>query len=223
MDRKLWTVYYVENMIKTNDIRLLLLFFFKIYDIVFFDMILTQVEFKRLKKRDPEIFKKVYLEYKDNIYNFLMIKTCGDLDAAEDLISEIFQSALLSIPKLRSSKKIFSWLMQIARRRYCDFLRKKYRDQKYNEIIREQKKLDTVDKDLSDEIIKKEKVLLVKMAMENMNEEYKEMLELKYIHGKSLKEIEQKMNKKFLAVQSMLFRARKALKKEIERLSGIMD
>ncbi|MCG8570342.1 MAG: RNA polymerase sigma factor [Spirochaetes bacterium] len=171
-------------------------------------------DLKKIKKRDPIIFQKIYEEYGKKIYNYLLIKTNGDQDAAEELSAETFYSVLKSAPKLKKIKGLQAWIFQIASRRFNDHLRKKYKEKI---IIEKSNGQQTLSNDHLDDLMLKEKILMLNMALENLNDQYKKVIKLKYIEHKSQKEIAQIINKSVVAVESLLFKARKKLKTELKK------
>ena len=62
---------------------------------------------------------------------------------------------------------------------------------------------------------KKELVNDMKMALEDLNKNYKEILVLKYFEDMSVKQIAEMKNKSFSSVESQLYKARMALKKKM--------
>ena len=178
-------------------------------------MVWTNDDLYKLKNRDRGTFERMYNAYKDKIYTFLIIKTNGNKELTEDLASETFHSAILSASKLRNTKNIFAWLIQIANRRFYDSLRSKYREDNYLSNYHEN---NTYSKDIAASIDNKEKILLINTSMDNLKQEYSSILKMKYIEDKSQKEIAKTIKKSIKATESMLIRAKKALKKEIEKL-----
>ncbi len=69
-------------------------------------VLLDKKDLKKLQNRDTHIFEKLYLEYKDKVYNFLLIKTKRNYELTEELFSNTFHSALVSAPNIKSSKNI---------------------------------------------------------------------------------------------------------------------
>ncbi|MCK4796183.1 MAG: sigma-70 family RNA polymerase sigma factor, partial [Spirochaetes bacterium] len=145
-------------------------------------MIWTDEDILRIRNRDPNTFEKIYTYYKDKVYNYLIIKTNNNHDITEDIFSETFHSALMSAPKLKNTKNILGWLLQIANRRFNDHLRVKYREQKYINIVQKE---DCVVKDTVEKLHDKEKFLLLDTAINNLKQEYSQILKMKYIEKKS--------------------------------------
>jgi RNA polymerase sigma-70 factor (ECF subfamily) len=63
-----------------------------------------------------------------------------------------------------------------------------------------------------------EKLLMIKAAMDKLKPAYKEILNLKYTEKKSQKEIADILKKSRSSVESLIFRAKEALKKELKAL-----
>lgn len=179
-------------------------------------MIFTRQDFEKLRQRDSEIFTRLFNEYNEKIYNFLIIKTNGDHIKSQELLSDTFYCALEAAPNLKNAKNILGWLMQIANCRFHDYLRDLYKEK--NKLDNLKYKHEMAQSENND-IIHKEKVLLAQSAMENLKPIYKELIHLKYIEKKSLKEISARIQKSELAVTSLLYRARESLKKEISKLA----
>ena len=74
----------------------------------------------------------------------------------------------------------------------------------------------------NDNIEDNEKVIMLDLAMNNIKPRYKKILELKYIEKKSQKDIAKLLNKSRSSVESLIYRAREELKKELKRLNSGM-
>lgn len=179
-------------------------------------VILSEKEFLLFKERNTEVFEKVYRNLKDTVYNFLIIKTNGDYTSTEEIFSDTFHSALVSAPNLKSTKNIQSWILQIASRRFIDHLRKKYRDKKYQDIIQQNQRIPS---DMTEILHNKEKILLMNMALQNIKDAYSNVLRKKYIEDKSIKQIARETGKSGKAIESLLTRAKNAIKKEMDSIS----
>jgi len=185
---------------------------------MFFILILSDDDLILIHRRDPVVFQKIFKEYNQQILNFLVVKANGDIDLAEEIFSDTFHSAIVSAPMLKDINKILSWLIRIANRRFIDFLRKKYREKKYttgNDDYHE-----VADNyDLTEKIVESEKVVMMNLAIENLTPKYKKLIQYKYKENKSTDEISKILGKSEKSVESLLYRARDHLKKELEKSS----
>jgi RNA polymerase sigma-70 factor (ECF subfamily) len=171
-----------------------------------------KINLKKINQRDSAELEKLYHMYKRKIYNYLLIKTNGNIDTANEILCETFCSVLESAPKLKNTKNINSWLMQIACRRLNDYLRKNYRNKKYYKYFYPE----TYDENnIIEELETKKQILLVNNAIENIKPDYKKILKLKYIEKKSLKEISKLQKKSISSITSTITRARKEIKKQL--------
>ena len=66
---------------------------------------------------------------------------------------------------------------------------------------------------------RKQRILLLKLAYESLNPYYREIYTMRYIKDKRIKEIAAHFKKSFKAIDSILVRIRKAIKKEMMRLA----
>lgn len=66
----------------------------------------------------------LYETYRSDVYRYLLGLT-RDPDLAEDILSDTFCAALMSLEGLRDDKSVKSWLLTIARNKWLDHLRKR--------------------------------------------------------------------------------------------------
>lgn len=78
--------------------------------------------------------EKLYLEYKQDIYNYLLSITHNPT-LSEDLLSETFVKAIYSIGNFRGNSSIKTWLFSIARHLWMQNLRKDKPTIEYNELL----------------------------------------------------------------------------------------
>lgn len=174
---------------------------------------------EQLKLRNPLAFTRLYREHKDKVFTFLLIKTKGNSQIAEEVLCDTFHSAIKSAPGLRNTVNINGWLLKIASRRLSDYLRKMYRDKSiYNDYDDNLLLYETCVLNPTDCIQTNQERLFIKEAFNNLNERYKAVIRLKYIESKSVKEITCILNKKYTAIDSLLARARNALRIEFKKI-----
>lgn len=66
----------------------------------------------------------LYTRYRREVFAYLLSLT-RDAALAEDLLSETFLGALISLPAFRGGSDIKTWLFSIARNRWLQYLRRK--------------------------------------------------------------------------------------------------
>lgn len=181
-------------------------------------MKLNKEDFKKLKNGDSTIFEKLYYEYKDMIYNYLMILS-NDRGIANEVFSNTMYSAFRSINNLKNDKNIYQWFLRIAKNRYYDYLREVYRDKKIKNKLKENINEDLIENDYTNGIEKETKIKLLNLALKNIKPEYSNIIKYKYFNGLSHDEIAKKTNKSKDASESLLQRAIIAIRKEFKELS----
>ncbi len=181
-------------------------------------MKLSKDDFKNLKNGDSTIFERLYNEYKDTIYNYLMILS-NDRGIANDVFSNTMYSAFRSIKNLKNDKNIYQWFLRIAKNRYFDYLREIYKNKKIKDKIKENINENFIENDYANGVEKETKMKLLNLALKNIKPEYSEIIKYKYFNGLSHDEIANKTNKSKDASESLLLRAINAIRKEFKELS----
>lgn len=178
-------------------------------------MALTDSEFKKLKAGDARAFGRFYDEYKGRVQTYLYYKLKCNEEIAQDIMSETFKSAFLSVRSLKNREGLRSWLYTIALRRYHDYFRKQYREERHKQVH-----ADAGDRvvDVEYDLIEKEKIFILNIALENIRDDFRRVLLLQFYEQKSRKEIADMLNVPESTVAGMLRRARKALQKEFNHL-----
>jgi RNA polymerase sigma-70 factor, ECF subfamily len=178
-------------------------------------MYLPENDLKKAKNEKTPDIEELYNSYKERIYAYLKVITKGNQEMVEDIFSETFLAAFKSVSKLKSNDYALPWLLRIAKNKFIDQLRKKYREKKYYDEIKYKISSDNNE----NEFFENERSFLVNLAMDKIKNKYNDILRMKYIDGKSQEEIAAVLGKKSKAVESLLTRARVSFKKEIDRLN----
>lgn len=78
--------------------------------------------------------EKIYLDYKRDIYNYLLSLTHNPT-LSEDLLSETFVKAIYSISSFKGDSSIKTWLLGIARHLWLQSLRKNKPNVEYSDLL----------------------------------------------------------------------------------------
>ncbi|MGY0372289.1 RNA polymerase sigma factor [Clostridium sp. JNZ J1-5] len=154
-------------------------------------------------------FEIIYKKYSAELYIYVL-SLCKNHHLSQDLVSETFFKALLSI--VDSPGHIKYWLFRVCKNLYLDHLRKN----KYLQDIEiDLDKLFVEDSTL-DKIILNEQRRSVYYEILKLQPSYKEIITLYYYCNFSLKEIAAIIGISQGAARTLLFRARKKLKVVLE-------
>jgi RNA polymerase sigma factor (sigma-70 family) len=132
-------------------------------------------------------------------------------DAADDIVQNVWLRVLRGIHKLRDGSKLRAWLFGIARRTLMDRLRERY-------AAPDMSAIDDIDlpaldatEDMETDLATVERELARLPVLE------REVLTLFYLRELSLDEVADVLGVPIGTVKSRLFRARRILRREVER------
>lgn len=158
---------------------------------------------------DAEAFGLVYDRYVDQIYRYLYYRV-GSHALAEDLTSETFLRALRRIDSFTyTGKDIGAWFTTIARNLVTDHV-------KSSRFKLEVSTADMLDADRGDDgietqVIERLRDAALLDAVRRLKPEQQECIVLRFLHGFSVAETAQAMNKNEGAIKALQYRAVRAL------------
>lgn len=179
---------------------------------------LSEVELiKRIIDKDEKALLFVYKKYSRYIYNYIY-KQLQNEEKAEELTQDVFMDFIESLPKFRYHSSIKTFLFSITRHKTIDVIKRK----KIKNILFSRLPQHIVETLLivllEDDIEKREIQTKIKKVFSILPRKYELILRLKYIEGEDVQTIASKLSLNFKATESLLFRARKAFKKEFKSL-----
>lgn len=130
--------------------------------------------------------RKVYEEYFYTVYGFLMGLSGGDDDLAEELTQETFYRAIKNSGKFRGECKMSTWLCQIAKYTYYQYLDKKKR---HGEVPLEDMTDTGIGEQLEQSFIENEEKLIVYKKIQELQSPMKDVFLLRLTGDLSFKEI----------------------------------
>ena len=161
-------------------------------------------------------FNEFYDEYYKKVYNFVYFKT-GDAFLAEDLASNVVEKALNNLKKFDEAKSsLNSWIFTIARNSIIDYYRLKSSNELHFEEGAEIRIPDTLTLGAEDTVIETEQQEIIAELLQNLSEQDREILILKFWGGLKNIEIADQMGIKAGNVNVNVFRALKKLKSMID-------
>lgn len=171
-------------------------------------------------KRDPDAFAELYDKYVEPIYRFVYLKV-SNKEEAEDLTSDIFLRAwdYLIREEERAVENFRALIYAIARNRIVDLYRERARRQEWLVAVGESEpelatptvKLEDQNTDLIDPLLK---------TIQQLKQEYQDVIHLKYIEDLSTRQIAQILGKSSTSVRVTLHRALKKLKELTQSYDG---
>lgn len=169
---------------------------------------------QRAQKGDLSAIREIYLEHHNQVYRFIWSRV-HDPTQADDLTGEVFLRMVASLPKYQDRTLPFrAWLYRIARNLVID----NYRWNQNREYV----PLESVAEDLvggeSPEKITELALAFerVQQALENLAPDQREVVELRFLAGLSLKEVALAVDKTVSAVKSLQHRGLSSLRTNLE-------
>ncbi len=157
---------------------------------------------------------EIIKEYKDGLI-FFLAGIVGDITKAEELAEDTF--VLIGVKKPRDSKKgsFKTWLYTIGRNLAIDYLRRKNRCKEV--IFDDDSEISSEEHDLEMSFIRQERNIVIHQTIRILKSEYQQVLWLIYFEEMSIKEAAMVMKKTVHSVETLVYRARRSLKENLEK------
>ena len=156
---------------------------------------------------------EIIRDYKDGLILYLN-SVVGNIHTAEELAEDTFVLLGIKKPKDKGKGSFRTWLYTIGRNVAIDYLR---RTSNRTEIsIDECLELVSEEQDLELSYIREERKITVHRALRKLKSEYRQILWLIYFEGFSNKEAAAVMKKSVHNVETLVYRARRSLKSQLE-------
>ncbi len=158
--------------------------------------------------------KKICEEYYQTVYGYLVTITGRDYDFAEELTQETFYRAIKNANKFRGDCKMSTWLCQIAKYTFYQYLDKKNRKKEVS--------MDTVietaaKQQLEKEYISNEQKLEIYKKIQKLESPTKDVLMLRLSGELSFREIGEILGKTENWARVTFYRGKQIIGKEIEK------
>ena len=177
---------------------------------------------------DERAFRAFFEGFFPRVYRFALPRLSGDVEATREVVQAALTKAMRNLATFRGEAALFSWLCQICRRQIVDYLRAHKRHSEHVVLLDDNPELraalESVEAPASDEPMhgygSAETRRLVQSVLDRLPSRYGDVLEWKYIEGRSVDEIGQLLGVGHTAAQSLLARARTAFREALETVFG---
>ncbi len=169
--------------------------------------------YRRFLAGDNEGMLEIVCEYQAGLMLFLN-SYVQDIHLAEDLAEDTFLELMIKHPKFSGKSSFKTWLFAIGRNITAKHLRK---HAKLSVVPLESQDYISVEDDIEDNYIKTEQKRMIHQALHQLKLEYRQVLFLSYFEGFSIAEIALIMKKSEKSVKNYLYKAKIALRAELER------
>jgi RNA polymerase sigma-70 factor (ECF subfamily) len=178
---------------------------------------------KKAINGDQLAYATLMERYRHAIHH-LMVKMSGDPEDSNDLTIEAFGKAFIKLPTYIPRFAFSTWLYRIAINNCIDHVRKK----RHNVFSIDEPMYDDEDQTFStnleayslnpeDEIIREQRLYLIRKLVKQLNKKYRLMIELRFFEELSYDEIAKELGIPLGTVKAQLFRAKEILFELIQK------
>ena len=155
----------------------------------------------------------IYIKYCKCVYNFLY-KLTNDIELSEELTQETFYTAIKKINTLNKKERIRTWLYQIAKNKWKDYLKK---NKKANIDLEENTVENLVaNYDIEEDMIAKDNIIEFYKKIHMLDIDTREIIYLKIIRNFTFKEISQILGKNEEWARTKFYRGKLKLKESLK-------
>ncbi len=168
--------------------------------------------YRRFLDGDETAFGEILDMYSENLI-FFINRYVNNISVAQELSEDVFVEILLHKRRYNFKTSLKTYLFAIGHNKAVSYVRRCARKPEYayeyieNEADR---------KNIEDEFIKKEQERELHEALGKLNDSYKTVLHLVYFEEMSNDEAASVMKKSKKQIENLLYRAKQALRKELE-------
>lgn len=181
---------------------------------------------KAIIKGDEKVFNRFFTDYYPKLFRFIMSRVKHDRDLADDFAQQTMCNAIDKMHTYRGEAALFTWMCHISRSLiYAHYLKDKRRNKILTPIADTKEIRNILDNIAMNENQQPENISvnneiseLITEVMDNLPNNYGDLLEWKYVEQLSVNEISEKLKTSQVSVQSSLSRARKAFKDVIDKM-----
>ena len=177
---------------------------------------------KNLKKGNRNAFEHLIDEFQDRVYA-KCLSFVPNKEDAEDIAQEVFVEVFNSIQKFKGTSKLSTWIYRITVNKCLEFIRKKstkkrfalFQSLKGDETAIDRTSYFTEFNHPGILLENKEHSEVLYLAIDKLPNDQKIAFTLHKIDGLSYKEISEITKKSIPSIESLLFRAKKNLQKQL--------
>lgn len=165
----------------------------------------------RFLNGDIKAFEQIVLDNKNNLIYFIntLVK---NIDISEELSQDVFVYILENRNKYRLNNSLKTYLYIIAKSKALNYLKRsnRFRNVDLNEIK-------DSDESFEEKMFSKDKIIEIVKVVDSMENDYRIVIFLADFEKLSYREIAKIMNTNEKKIKSLLYRARKKLKDNLEK------
>ncbi|MDA8268649.1 MAG: sigma-70 family RNA polymerase sigma factor [Actinomycetota bacterium] len=172
---------------------------------------------ERAQSGDRSAFDDLYQRYYRRLYRFCFHRL-QDTHEAEDVAQEAFARAWRALPSFAGDRRFYPWLSVIAAHLCTDIARRRTRSTPVADF--HQSNMASIEDSGEDRVLAAVDSDLVAQAFQRLSDRHQRILEMREGSGWSYQRIADHEGVGITAIETLLWRARQALKREFTALAG---
>lgn len=152
---------------------------------------------------------------------FYINRFINNLDISEEIAADCFVELVVHPKRFKYRSSILTYLLSIAHNKCVNYIRRnsKYKSVSLDEIVC----ISDEYKAFEDKIIENERYKMLNIALDDLKEEYREVLHLLYFEELSYEEIAKIMKKSVKQIDNYCYRGKISLKKKLDEMGFIYE
>jgi RNA polymerase sigma-70 factor (ECF subfamily) len=182
----------------------------------------------RMLEGEERAFSAFFDNYFPRLYRFALPRLSGDVDGAREVVQATLIKAIRNLASYRGEAALFTWICQICRRQIVDHLRSQRKHDRNVVLVDDSPEMRAIfesleaseQSDPSHSYGETETRQLIQGVLDRLPARYGDVLEWKYIEGRTVEEIGALLGIGPIAAQSILARARTSFRQALETVFG---
>jgi len=170
--------------------------------------------YHRFLEGDESGLAELVEAYSDNLI-FFINRFMNDLALSEDLMSDTFLELIVKKPRFIGNSSFKTYLFKIGRNKAFDYLRKQKRTVIVPFHNAENEISDVIS--IENNVLKNDQQKHLNQCLENIRQEYREVLHLLYFEEMSYDAVSIIMKKSKKQIENLAYRAKQTLKTTLEK------
>jgi RNA polymerase sigma-70 factor, ECF subfamily len=172
---------------------------------------------RRVRANEPLAFDELYSRYSPRVFGYLLQRLNGNAEEAEDLTADVFARVYEKIDGFQpQGAPLSAWVFRIAHNRLIDAIRRRPRQTQVALEDAPEISSGPVFGGLDQQVALEQ----IKGGLARLTPEQRQVIELRFLEGKSLAETAAIVNRNEDAVKKLQARGLASLRRGIECLSG---
>ena len=169
--------------------------------------------YNRFLSGDRDAIDEVIRDYKDGLIYYIY-SIIGNMDVSEEAATDVFIKLYVDKPVFKGNSDFKTWLYKIGRNKAYDLLRKR---KQRPEIPLDDAYSVSSEENIEQNYIQHEEETMLRRSVSRLKPEYCQILCLIYFENFSNTEAGKIMKKSSKQIRDLLYRAKNALKRELEK------